>query len=77
MSDKQWHGHYPEPLREAPEVGTECWIVDISYEIFGWSWYWDGSVWDLMVLQRGRLHLTREAAAAHARFEIEQAGGVV
>jgi len=78
MSDKQWHGYYPEPLREAPKVETEVFSPEHhSQNTIYACWDWRNDEFDICMLQRGRLHLTREAAEAQARFEIEQAGGVV
>jgi len=77
MSDKQWHGHYPEPLRKAPVVGMVVYIPCPDNHQLVTESEWAGDEIDALWLQRGRLHLTSEAAEAHARFEIEQAGGVV
>ncbi|WP_294767444.1 hypothetical protein [uncultured Rhodoferax sp.] len=74
MTPNTWHGHYPEPMDKAPEVGTVVWVVDTANPKSDHFVWWTGFC-DALLLQRGRLHPTREAAEAHARFEIELAGG--
>lgn len=76
----KWHGYYPEPLRELPDDGTPVWSALPGNPSIAMVWVWQSRNIDAALrqwLQRGRLHLSREAAEAHARFEIEQAGGVV
>lgn len=72
-----WHGHYPAPLRKAPEYGSEFWIATPNGDELATRSAWEGDEVDVSWLQRGRLHPTREAAEAHARFEIELAGGTI
>lgn len=64
------NGHeVPEPLREAPEVGTQIFIVSLSSQSRDrvapnrWSNCAVHSTW----IDDGLIHLTREAAELHAR----------
>lgn len=57
----------PEPLREAPEVGTNYWFVSILKEPPTVdSCEWDGAEFDYLLFERGMIHLTEEAAKIHA-----------
>lgn len=56
----------PEPLREAPEQGTDCWTPHLSAENPALFCRWNGDNADHRWLARGLVHLTREAAQAHA-----------
>lgn len=61
----------PEPLREAPEIGT-CLFVPALHAVSingsrASSLMWDGDQYDLQMLQGGMLHTTREAAGLHAK----------
>ena len=59
---------FPEPMRVAPEVGSDCWMPKIFdsagfAELFQWSAFCIKELW----LRRGIVHATKEAAEAHAR----------
>jgi hypothetical protein len=55
----------PEPLREAPEVGTMVWI-SFSYDGGHMSgFHWDRLDEDSYLFSCGKLHLTEEAARQH------------
>lgn len=60
----------PEPLRVAPEMGDKVHTADpIAHDTANMryvSFTWSGSAWDKELLTRGLLHLTLEAARAHA-----------
>lgn len=74
------NGHeHPEPVREPLENGQRYWIPlaeedDLTY-VDGYEW--SGCQVDMTWLKRGLLHLTREAAEAHARAIILAGGGEV
>jgi len=54
----------PEPMREAPEQGTIYYLTRLDAAITS---SWDGHHIDLIRLNRGCCHLTREAAELHAK----------
>lgn len=58
-------GHQvPEPVREPLEDDQEYWIADIRYapSVFNW----ENNDADYRWLERGIIHLTKEAAEAHS-----------
>lgn len=62
------NGHeVPEPLRVAPPVGAQVYIVNLADMRGTDPLYWAGDGFDMRCLSRGIVHLTREAAQAHAR----------
>ena len=67
----------PEPMREAPPVGTECWRVDLRGEPLAMRIIWDDVGAEKLWLRRGLLHRTEEAAQQHARALILASGGEV
>lgn len=72
------NGHeYPEPERVEPEKGTNYFVPSISnmYCFVGFDWANNGH--ERRMLRRGLVHLTREAAEAHARAIILAGGGEV
>lgn len=73
------NGHeYPEPERVELEHGTECWLTYPSSEDFVIRfWFENGHKRHQQFLKRGLVHLTREAAEAHARAIILAGGGEV
>lgn len=57
----------PEPLREAPLIGTIVYLPRLDpFPRLPDSFKWSGSPEHCKVLARGILHLTRDAAIAHA-----------
>lgn len=56
----------PEPLRKAPAQGTTCYAAHIGSTSVHVPMTWHGQSECVLALQRGILHLTREAAQAHA-----------
>ena len=72
------NGHeYPEPVREPLEGGQEYWIAAPSDDILFMRSSWDDTEMEFVWLKRGLVHLTREAAEAHARAIILAGGGEV
>ena len=74
------NGHeYQEPVREPLEAGQRYWIAHILEDVLvpteGLRWH--GGRVDILWLKRGLIHLTREAAEAHARAIILAGGGEV
>lgn len=57
----------PEPLREAPEYGKKVYTPHISSDKLVIDRNWDGEAYDVRNLERGIVHLTKEAAETHAR----------
>lgn len=56
----------PEPMREAPEIGTQYWIatvIDTEPGIYAWR----EDVIDRLWLSLGVCHLTKEAAEMHRK----------
>ena len=68
---------YPEPVREPLEVGQSYWVVDPYAKLTVTSMKWIGGSEDMRLSQRSLIHLTREAAEAHARAIILAGGGEV
>lgn len=56
----------PEPLRVEPEHGDTVYAVDLLSQKYTATSTWVGSNEDRVLLQRGVLHLTKEACRAHA-----------
>lgn len=58
----------PEPLREAPAYGTRYWVPDLFRKTTDAAnpMMWDSGKSDRLWLARGLVHLTEEAAQAHA-----------
>lgn len=66
----------PKPLTDAPEHGTVLYYPDITHvELVGVMTYLRSGEYPHRLLTRGMLHLTREAAEAHAKAMIVQAAG--
>lgn len=58
----------PEPLRQAPSHLFGYWLASPTAEKFSVGGYlWEGTDKDRFRLQRGLIHSTQEAAAAHGR----------
>ena len=58
----------PEPLRKAPEIGTEYWLAELVFvESFASRFKWQGYVNDMFWLKRGLCFATEEAAIAAAK----------
>ncbi|MEM7927246.1 hypothetical protein Q4R04_15760 [Morganella morganii] len=59
------NGHQvPEPVREPLEDDQEYWIADIRYAVSVFNW--EDNDADNRWLERGIIHLTKEAAEAHS-----------
>jgi hypothetical protein len=57
----------PEPVREALKKGVEYWIAFPSIPELAWDFQWAGDIYDRHRLNHGLIHLTKEAAIAHAK----------
>ena len=57
----------PEPMREAPDIGTEYHLADAVNEDLAGSYQWKADSADSLWLSRGICHYTKEAAIAHAK----------
>ena len=70
---------FPKPESEPPELGTEYWIAEASYEYYATTIpiLWGDDSQDRIYLKRGFVHLTRENAIAHAKALIKLSGGNV
>lgn len=67
----------PEPEKEFLEEGKKYWLaiptdLDLARKII-----WKGDKYDLLWLERGFIHRTKEDAVAHAEALIEASGGEV
>ena len=60
----------PEPMREAPEVGSSYWVPSIDTTVLAFSCFWEGDMFDERRLERGLVHATKEAAIANAKAMI-------
>ena len=60
---------FPEPMRIAPEYGTDYWIpaINDSDNTFAVRYNWGNNLMSIRRLKRGLVHATKEAAEAHAR----------
>lgn len=59
------NGHQvPDPVREPLEDDQEYWIADIRYAVSVFNW--ENNDADNRWLERGIIHLTKEAAEAHS-----------
>lgn len=63
-------GSYPIPLREAPPVGTIVYPANTQTGADSLAHEWDSGAWAVRYLERGVLHLTREAAEQQAKVEL-------
>ena len=57
----------PEPVREPLEDDEEYWCVDLTAEEFAWMYKWNNAIFCNLMLRRGLIHLTKEAAVIHAK----------
>ena len=55
----------PEPIREAPEIGTEFWVACTHPNIVDYKHTWTGSRQFYPLLSLGIMHATKEAAQLH------------
>ena len=62
------NGHdVPAPERVAPPKCTKYWVPQVTASASRVFFQWDGDVVDMLHLTRGLVHLTEEAAVAHAK----------
>lgn len=57
----------PEPVREALEEGCKYWLADVAHPQLTSVACWGGYTSEHTALDRGLIHLTEEAAVAHAK----------
>lgn len=57
----------PEPIREAPAIGSYYFITDISNDDGYSAIKWQGDEADRRYLERNIVHLTAEAAKLHSK----------
>ena len=57
----------PEPLRKAPEKGTEYWLAKPDRGAFTSRFKWNGDTNDMLWLKRGLCFATKEDAVAAAK----------
>ena len=67
----------PEPMREAPPVGTRYFVTNPGGYVFATANDWEDDAADHHLLSRGLCHRTMEAAGQHARALILASGGEV
>lgn len=67
----------PEPIKEAPAKGTQCFIPSILTEVLSKSFKWKSSDSDFALLQRGQVHLVQEHAVIHTKALITISGGSI
>lgn len=62
------NGHeVTEPVRKPPVSGTKYFVPTIGGRYFATEFYWGDDGVDNRCLERGLVHLTEEAAIAHAK----------
>lgn len=60
----------PEPIRETPKIGDQYYLAyPVSSSEFV-SYFWTNAREEKMWIEKGLLHLTKEAAIAHAKAMI-------
>ena len=57
----------PEPIREEPKVGEKYFLVDLASPTLVNDYPWSGHRYATEWLNKGLVHLTEEAAIAHAK----------
>ena len=57
----------PEPAREAPKIGETFFLVELASPALFNDYSWANHIYDNEWLNKGLLHLTEEAAIAHAK----------
>ena len=57
----------PEPVREPLEDDKEYWGVDLTATRLAWPYKWNNGGFCKLMLRRGLIHLTKEAAVIHAK----------
>ena len=57
----------PEPVRKPLEDDKEYWGVDPMAEELAWKYKWNNALFCNLMLRRGLIHLTKEAAVIHAK----------
>ena len=67
----------PEPVRECPPLGVKYYYPTINYSQTYDAFTWQGDGFDKRLLERGLIHLTREAAEQHAKALIIVSGGKI
>lgn len=67
----------PEPVREALKDGTQYFTAAIDLDDFYNVYTWYSDLADAGMLKAGIVHLTKEAAIAHAKALILVSGGTV
>lgn len=55
----------PEPIRELPEKGAQVWVADIANIHGAYVTSYVGNTLQIMLLQHGLLHYSKEAATDH------------
>jgi hypothetical protein len=65
----------PEPIKESPAKGVQCFVPSILTEELSKSFKWKNSASDLALMQRGQVHLIKEHAITHALALITVSGG--
>lgn len=62
------NGHKIEVVTAAPPKGTDYWVPNVcNQDFFAAQQIWCNDICDLRWLDRGLVHLTPEAAAAHSK----------
>lgn len=57
----------PEPMKQAPDIGTDYFVSSVVQEHYHIPSCWDGYSEDYLRLSRNICHTTKEAAIAHAK----------
>ncbi|PJK01481.1 hypothetical protein CO615_04175 [Lysobacteraceae bacterium NML75-0749] len=62
------NGHeVPEPIREPPKYNSPYYMPEFKYPELYERFFWEGDHTDMHRLKSGLMHLTKDAAIAHAR----------
>ena len=67
----------PPPMRVAPEIGTDYWLVALLFESVIHRHTWTDCALDLLRLKRGLCHLKEADCRTNAEALIKASGGVL
>lgn len=68
---------FPSAETQAPKNGATYWTPNHAPGRVDSRWTWESMGFDYECLRHGRVHLSKDAAIAHARAEILAVGGTV
>jgi len=64
-------GMFPKPLKDPPPANIKCYVTCPAAPELHYVIRWNGTSNDVMLLNRGLLHLHPESAITHAKVQLE------